>query len=552
MVLFRANSVDTDSRAKKLGMTLTRLGYDVHLLSAEPDRSTAGVRHLLAVTADGPAGVTIHPVPIGTTHRDLLRHKIAHRRRRQFRFLYWGSKDEYVTRVREARGVLRRTSRRDPRRLVVLAALLARSARWRAQWAVNVSHRLAWRHWDEARANSTRLATTHGVLPELEDYADAFAPVLDRLAPDVIHAHHPLVLGIAVRAARRLRAQGRDTRVIYDAREDFAGLPVQEQGRRRRHAALVREEARHIGEVDAVVTVSEPIARTLAERYRLPALPTVVLNAPVDDPARHPGGAAVAATPTVRQVIGLPDAVPLLVYSGAVSRARGVDVLIRALAHLPGVHAVVVPVPHPHPHLPALHELAAGLGVGGRFHVAPPVDQDHLLHYLSGADLAVFPIRTGSPNIEQALPNKLFESVHAHLPIVTCDARLIADFVTEHDLGEVFSFGTAGGSSPVGPGKSPEAESAPDRDEAAAADLARAVRRGLEHPRDPSGAHWQQVRRHYSWQGQEGAIRQVYGSLSVPPTPDGIEVEPFGSLMLHPGEGPARLTSITALDGRSS
>ena len=311
--------------------------------------------------------------------------------------------------------------------------------------------------------------------------------------------------------------------MIYDAREDFAGLPVQEQGRRRRHAVLVREEARYIRQAEAVITVSEPIAATLAARYALATTPTVVLNVPVDDVTRRPGGGAVWGLPTVRDVIdvaGRPLAaeVPLLVYSGAVSQARGVDVLIEALPHLPGVHAVVVPVPYPHPQLPALQQRAAELGVGERFHVAPPVGQDHLLHYLAGADLAVFPIRTGSANIEQALPNKLFESVHAGLPMVTCDAALIAAFVREHDLGEVFSFGR--------PNRSGTGQDAAT----AGVSLARAVRRALDNPRNSYDPHWQQVRRHYSWQGQERAIRGVYTPLVAPPTPDGIEVEPFGSL----------------------
>ena len=185
---------------------------------------------------------------------------------------------------------------------------------------------------------------------------------------------------------------------------------------------------------------------------------------------------------------------------------------------MPGVHAVVVPVPYPHPQLPALQQRAAELGVGERFHVAPPVGQDHLLHYLAGADLAVFPIRTGSANIEQALPNKLFESVHAGLPMVTCDAALIAAFVREHDLGEVFSFGR--------PNRSGTGQDAAT----AGVSLARAVRRALDNPRNSYDPHWQQVRRHYSWQGQERAIRGVYTPLVAPPTPDGIEVEPFGSL----------------------
>ena len=159
------------------------------------------------------------------------------------------------------------------RYLLARAVLTARMLRWRAQWTVNVGHRLAWRHWDEVRQERALLATTRGTLPEVEDYAAAFAPVLDELEPDIIHAHHPLVLGTAVRAARRRRAAGHRCFVVYDAREDFLGIPKQEQGHWRRHSALVREEARHIRSADAVITVSEPITRTLAERYDLARRP---------------------------------------------------------------------------------------------------------------------------------------------------------------------------------------------------------------------------------------------------------------------------------------
>jgi len=547
VVLFRANAIDIDARAKKFSMSLARLGYDVVVLSAEPDGSVTPPRHLTAYGPGGEVRVRVIGVPIGTTHRDLFRHKVAHRRRRSLKIIDWTPKDEYVTQVRELRGRVRAASRGTPRRVAALVRLMLRKARWRTQWAMDVAHRLAWRRWDDARMRSTLLATTRGMLPEIEDYAAAFAPVLDELAPDVVHAHHPVVLGTAVRAARRRRAAGQRCLVVYDAREDFAGLPVQEQGHPRRHAVLLREEARYIRAVDAVVTVSEPIAQTLARRYRLPQAPTVVLNVPVEEPDHAPGGAAVRDVPTVRQLLGLPDGVPLLIYSGAVSRARGIDILVEALPHLPGVHAVVVPVPHPHPQLPAIEALALARGVADRFHVAPPVDHDHLLHYQSGADLAVFPIRTGSANIEQALPNKLFESLHAGLPVVACDAALVGAFVREHDLGELFSFGDGG------------ERTAPDleRDRTAAADLARAVRRALDHPRDVGGARGQQLRHHYSWQGQEGAIRDLYGSLVAPPTPDGIDVEPFGTLAVsetgdtvsrEPGSDAGPDTVETAID----
>ncbi|MFZ0159751.1 MAG: glycosyltransferase family 4 protein [Kineosporiaceae bacterium] len=552
VVLFRANAIDSDSRAKKFSITLARLGYEVYALSAEPD-GPPGPERSLGV-AGGPQ-VSVVPVPVGHLQRDLNLYKVAHRRRRQFRFVDWTSQDEYVTRVRELRTAMRLARTRAAvlrrpeldhasppaqlrgvrlglwagRYLGYRTRLAVRIARWRAQWALNVGHRMAWRSWDALRQESALLATTRGVLPEIEDYANAFSPVLDALAPDVIHVHHPLVLGTAIRAARRRRAGGHRCFVVYDAREDFQGIPAQEQGHRRRHSVLVREEARYIRRVDAVVTVSEPITRTLAERYRLTRRPALVLNVPVDDAGHRPG---TLAGPTVREVAGLAPGVPLLVYSGAVSRARGLEVMIDALVHLPGVHAAVVPVPHPHPMMGELIDRATSAGVADRLHFLPPVDQDHLLRYLSGADVGVIPLRTGSANIEQALPNKLFENLHAGLTMVTSDARLIAEFVREHDLGEVFADGDP-------------------------ADLARAVRRALDHPRDRHGAHRDALRRRFSWQGQEAAIRDLYATLVTPPTPDGIAVEPFGSLTVIPAAAtvvpPARSGQQPAhVDGRST
>ncbi|HEY6797241.1 MAG TPA: glycosyltransferase [Kineosporiaceae bacterium] len=538
VVLFRANAIDADSRAKKFSLTLARLGYDVHVLSAEEPGAPTADRWL------GP--VRVHAVIMTHAFRDVHRLVAGARRRRQFRVVDWTPVDEYVTQVRELTGWSRVTRRRAdalrspdpeaperarlwrPRWLVVRLAhsvvkalVVTRKARWRVQWAINVGYRVAWREWDRRRLASTLLTTTRGVLPEVEDYAASFARVLDLLEPDIIHVHHPLVLGTAVRAARRRRAAGKPCVVVYDARENFAGIPRQEQGHLRRHAALVREEARYIRRAAAVITVSEPIADVLRHRYRLPARPAVVLNAPILGQDRDVG-------PTVREAAGLPAGVPLAVYSGAVSRARGIDTLIRALVHLAdpagpggGVHAVVVPVPFPHPHTPELLELAVGLGVADRVHFVPSVGQDRLLHYLSGADVAVMPLRTGSDNIEQALPNKLFENLHAGLTMVTSDAALMQRFVTEHDLGEVYH----------------------DPDDA---DLAAAIRRALANPRDPHSAHRQDLIHRYSWQGQEEVIRGVYASLRPPPRPEGIALPQFGSLTVTSDLPPA--VGTTAVD----
>jgi glycosyltransferase involved in cell wall biosynthesis len=508
VVLFRANAIESDSRAKKFSLTLARLGYEVHVLSAEEQVGgtlpATDPRHL------GP--VHVHSVVMTHARRDVHQLVLGARRRRQFRVVDWTPTDEYVTRVAELKRLSQRTRRRadalrspvpqaPPRsslwwlRWFVLRlwhegarwALLARRARWRAQWAVNVGYRRAWREWDRRKQASGLLATTRGTLPEVEDYATVFGRVLDALEPDIIHAHHPLVLGTAVRAARRRQSAGFDCRVVYDARENFAGIPAAEQGNVRRHAVLVREEARYVGAASAVITVSEPIADVLHDRYRLPARPAVILNVP---PNVSVGGSVVR--PTVRDAAGLDDGTPLLVYSGAVSRARGIDDLVEAMAHLPGVHLALVTVPFPHPQVPSLLERAVELGVVDRIHPLPPVGQDQLLAYLAGADVAVHPMPGGSPNHDQALPNKLFEYLHAGLPLVVADAKLMAAFVRDNALGEVFRSGD-----PL--------------------DLAAAVRRALE-PGRPRASRDELAAR-YSWQAQEHRIAALYEQVRPVPAP---------------------------------
>ncbi len=496
VVLFRPSPIDRDSRAKKIALTLARGGYDVVVLTPVSPGESMDERRL------GP--VRVLPVVLSTTYQDLHNTLVVARRRRPLPIVSRMPVDEYVTRLAERRAVVRLAGRRagamrrraslgSPRGILYLAkwalartqAVAAKAAasmlrgRQEGQRRLDRVRRSTWIAYDERRRQTPRLASDKGTLPELVDIGQAYWRPLDQLAPDVIHAHHPLVLPAALRAARRLSSQGRPCRVVYDARENFAGIPAEEQGSPRRHAVLVRQEARAIRGVDAVMTVSEPIAVELQKHYGLLRRPTVVLNVPV--PVEQGVG------PTVRDVVGLGSEVPLLVYSGGMSHARGIEMLVRALAELPDVHVVLVPVPHPHPMEPGLRDLAQELGVQDRLHVVPPVGQDALVRYLSGADVAVHPMPGGSPNHDQALPNKLFEYLHASLPLVVSDARLMADFVRRNHLGGVFRSGDAG-------------------------DLARAIRQVLDVP--PSADHLVELAREFSWQGQETAVLSLYAELA--------------------------------------
>lgn len=495
VVLFRPMPLDRDTRAKKFAATLARGGYDVVVLAPVNTGSDT--------TEQAMGGVRIIPVPVGTRHRDAANRRASVLRQTQIRLLSREDPESYVTRVVEHKRELRRNRAKSARlrsqvaptasgvvagvKLAVVRGqasalkveLRGMRSRWLAQDRLNRTVARSWKSFDHRRRATQMLATTRGVLPEVRDYADAFAPVLDQLEPDVIHAHHPFILQTALRAARRRVAAGHDCAIVYDARENFAGIPEGEQGSPRRHAVLVRQEATAIRHVDRVITVSEPIADELQGRYGLPRTPNVVLNVPVR--------VASSAAPTVRQVVGVDADTMLLLYSGGVSAARGIETLVDALSELPDAQLAIVVVPHPHPSIPALLARADRAGNADRVHVAGPVSQRDIATFLSGADVAIHPLPGGSPNHDQAMPNKLFEYLHAGLPLVVSDAKMMAAFVRDHEVGETFVSGH------------------PDS-------LASAVERLRSAP--PSKAHLAAVAERYSWQGQEAVVLKVYDELT--------------------------------------
>ncbi|QGN49142.1 glycosyltransferase [Micromonospora sp. WMMC415] len=288
--------------------------------------------------------------------------------------------------------------------------------------------------------------------PGLWTYERVFGPVVDALAPDLIHAHDFRMLGVAARAVDRARAAGRDVKLVWDAHEWLPGAKPRRDNVRwlPAHLAYVREYVSH---ADAVVTVSETLADLLQEEHRLAERPTVLLNAPASV-APTPGGAEV---PDLRDLCGVGPHTPLLVYSGALAEQRGVATAVEALPRLPGAHLALVIADPSATYVQHLRALADRLGVAERLHPVPYVPHGQVSAFLSAADVGLIPIHHW-PNHEIALITKFFEYAHAGLPIVVSDVRTMADTVRATGQGEVFRAGDT-------------------------ADLARAVRAVLADPR---------------------------------------------------------------------
>ena len=277
--------------------------------------------------------------------------------------------------------------------------------------------------------------------PGLWDYEFAFGKVIDRLVPDLIHAHDYRMLGVGARAKIRARAKGRPVKLVWDAHEYLPGLkPPSRATWLPAHCGYELEYSRY---ADAVVTVSAPIAELLRARHRLPELPSVVLNAP--SVAKTGAAAAAAATiPELRDRCGIGPGVPLLVYVGGAAAHRGLGLMVEGLARIDGAHLAFVVNAPDGPYMRSLLDEAARLGVRDRIHPMPYVPYWHVPAFVSTADVGVIAM-DHRQNHELALPNKFFEYAHGRLPVVVSDVATLARTVRELGQGEVFAVGDVDG-----------------------------------------------------------------------------------------------------------
>jgi glycosyltransferase involved in cell wall biosynthesis len=421
-----SNAITGDSRVQKTALAAARAGWDVTLIGQafgkQVERSTMGP-------------VSVIRVPV---ERNLRRGENL-RRRRTFRArltqpgmhdvqsfgVYTARHDARMRQRSERISRLRRSGHRG------LSTPLALATRvWaRLLHEVHVLRTRVYR-WEEDHHADPLEPVGDWKLdwPNLLDLDLAYGPVIERFRPDVIHANDITMLPTATYTAGRLRAGGHEVSWLYDAHEYVAGV---EWPYPRMAAAYPAAERELIHRADAVVTVSDEIADLLQREQDLSTRPSVVLNTPVRAAITHSGEYSV------RRAAGVGDDVRLLVYSGYVHPARGLDTAIHTLTLLPDVRLAVV-ANRANEQVTDLENLAVQLGVEDRLHIVPYVPQHAVADYLSSADLAVICFRK-TPNNELSLPTKLAEYLHAGLPVACSDVKTLSDYVRAHDLGTVFT-----------------------------------------------------------------------------------------------------------------
>ncbi len=470
VVMLVGNDAVTDTRVRKEALAVAAMDVDVTLIALS---NTGGV--VESTLGD----VRIIRVPVPFVQRDTRRELLAHRRRARHILGYPSKAIERAAARNATMRISELPYRRFGRPLRVWWSgrrFLVR-VRGAGQRRIDGLLRKAWRAVDGLHHRIGWCAPWRRLLPEIDDYELAFSQVLDELQPHVIHAHDVHMIGLAVRSATRTRAM-----VVYDAHEYVVGLARYGGRTTREISAWAKFESEFIRRVDRVITVSTPLAQALRKDYHLSRLPDVVLNI-------AERGRPDSVLANIREVCQLPGEVPLLVYSGAVQQARGIHTAVDALQALPGFHLAVVCVPSTATWaVGKLRDHIAISGVGDRVHLLEPVSPNQVSNFLASADVGLIPLRH-YPSHEMALTNKLFEYLHAGLPMVVSDCRAQRDFVNEYQVGAVHRADDA-------------------------ADLARAVKSVLaDRETIKNGLSDPELIARFSWESQVEILQGVYQEL---------------------------------------
>ena len=182
---------------------------------------------------------------------------------------------------------------------------------------------------------------------------------------------------------------------------------------------LAAREARVWRRADGYVTITAGLRAELEKRHGPRARVAVV-----PDGVRLGPPAASAAT-------RIPQG--LVAYAGHLYPWKGVDVLLEALARVPGTRGLIVGGHAEEPDLARVKALAERLAIGDRVTFSGMVDPGRVAELLREADVLALPNPASAISTRFTSPLKLFEYMAAGRPIVASDLPSIRE-ILDHEV----------------------------------------------------------------------------------------------------------------------
>ncbi len=234
---------------------------------------------------------------------------------------------------------------------------------------------------------------------------------------DIIHCNDLNTLPVSVRAKK---LSGKRIKLIYDTHElatDRSGVTGWER------FLSKPVERKLIKSADVVITVSDSIADWYQKKYSI-RKPKVILNCP---PLRAP-----VPSNYLREKFSIPGHKKIFLYQGFFGKGRGIGLVLSAFKDLQA-EAVVVFIGYG----PLQQKIEEHSSHHSNIFFHTAVNPDMLHQISASADVGVVLIENRSLSYYLALPNKLFESIMASLPVLVSPGQDLKRMVEENQIGWV-------------------------------------------------------------------------------------------------------------------
>jgi glycosyltransferase involved in cell wall biosynthesis len=216
----------------------------------------------------------------------------------------------------------------------------------------------------------------------------------------------------------------RKKKLVYDTHEYFTGVPeLLSRPRVRKFWRFI--EGSIFPKLKHIFTVNDSIADLYEQDYG--NRPSVMRNIPLRKQAIY--------QPKTRAELGLPPEKFILILQGSgINVDRGAEEALLMMKHLTNCILIILGSGDV---LDVLKKMAHDEGISDKVMFFPRMPYDEMMHYTRVADLGLTLDKDTNINYRFSLPNKLFDYIHAEIPVLCSDLPEVKHIVKTYDIGIV-------------------------------------------------------------------------------------------------------------------
>lgn len=209
--------------------------------------------------------------------------------------------------------------------------------------------------------------------------------------------------------------------VVYDTHEYFTGVP-ELVDRPKVQRFWKRIEKWIVPRLKEIITVNRSIAKLYEEEYGIRL--HVVRNIP---PSPDMGSI------TGKSELGLPHDKKIILLQGAgINIERGAEEAVQAMQYIDDAILLIIGGGDV---IGYLKKISGTPGLKDKIIFIPKQPFDRLIHYTRCADIGITLDKDTNINYRFSLPNKLFDYIHAGIPIVASPLIEIKNIIETYDIG---------------------------------------------------------------------------------------------------------------------